>query len=129
MASGEGVDTGEVEAEVEGLTVTLETRVSCPSCGHKIRFIAVAAVRINKRSLRTLGNGTVLGAFEDWKCPGCREVIPRDGALDREPYRLADEDAVKVAEYRKKRWGIEDDVVLVEVPQERPEAVVTEREA
>jgi hypothetical protein len=44
--------------------------------------------------------------------PGERvtEVIP----LDREPYRVAEKDAVKVAAYRLKRWGIEDDGVLVE---------------
>jgi len=94
--------------------VTLETNVKCPKCQHPIRFIAVATVRVNKRSLRTVGSGIILGAFEDWRCPGCREVIPRDGALDREPYRVAEKDAVKVAAYRLKRWGIEDDGVLVE---------------
>ncbi len=104
----------EAPGVVEAVTVTLETNASCPSCGHKIRFIAVATVRVNKRSIRTVGNGTVLGAFEDWKCPGCREPVPRDGALDREPYRLSDEDAAKVAEYRRKKWGIEGDGVSVE---------------
>jgi len=90
--------------------VALETLVTCPApgCGYKIRFLAFATVRVNKRSLRITGGGTVLGAFEDWKCPGCREVIPRDRPLDREPYKLSDEDAVKVREYRRKRWGIED---------------------
>ena len=95
------------------MIVMLETKVKCPACTYPIRFAAVATVRINKRSLRTVG-GVTLGAFEDWKCPGCREVIPRDGTLDREPYRLADEDAVKVAEYRRKKWGIEDDGANVE---------------
>lgn len=90
------------------MTVTLETRVTCPGCGHKIRFIAVTTVRVNKRSLRTTGSGVLLGAFEDWRCPGCRVEIPRDGALDREPYRLVPEDAVRVAEYRKAKWGVED---------------------
>jgi len=94
--------------------VALETRVTCPSCSHGIRFTAFATVRVNKRSLRTTGGGTVLGAYEDWKCPGCREVIPRDRPLDREPYRLADEDAAKVAEYRKRKWGIEGDGASVE---------------
>ena len=90
------------------MIVTLETHVKCPACGHPIGFFAVATVRINKRSLRTVG-GVTLGAFEDWKCPGCREVIPRDMTFDREPYRLAAGDAAKVAEYRRKKWGIEDD--------------------
>ena len=95
------------------MIVGLETRVSCPACGHKIRFFAVATVRVNKRSLRTIG-GVTLGVFEDWKCPSCREVIPRDGALDRELYRLSDEDAVKVAAYRKRKWGLEVAGALVE---------------
>lgn len=95
---------GEVGAAA--VTVTLETRVSCPSCGHKIRFFAVATVRINKRSMRTR-DGVILGAFESRCCPGCGKDIPRDGALDREPYRLAEKDAARVAEYRLRRWGVE----------------------
>ena len=95
------------------MIVMLETSVKCPACTRPIRFVAVATVRINKRSMRTVG-GVTLGAFEDWKCPGCREVIPRDGALDREPYRLADEDAARVAEYRRKKWDIEGDGANVE---------------
>jgi hypothetical protein len=91
------------------MIVTLETRVFCPECRHPIRFFAVVTVRINKRSLRTVGDGPMLGAFEDWKCPGCREEIPRDGALDREPYRLSEEDAARVAEYRKRKWGADGD--------------------
>ena len=94
--------------------VALETRVTCPSCSYKIRFTAFATVRVNKRTLRTTGSGVMLGAYEDWKCPGCREVIPRDKPLDREPYRLSDEDAVKVAEYRRRKWGIEGDGANVE---------------
>ncbi len=103
----------------EAVIVTLETKVKCPACQHPIRFIAIATVRINRRSMRTTGTGPMLGAFEDWKCPGCREVIPRDGALDREPYRLVPEDEMRVAEYRRKKWGIEDDGAAVEVAQAR----------
>ena len=96
------------------MTVTLETRVFCPKCHHPIRYFAIATVRINKRSLRTIGNGGRIGWLEDWKCPECREVLPRDVPLDREPYRLAAKDAERVAEYRKRRFGIEDDGVAVE---------------
>ena len=96
------------------MIVTLETHVKCPACQHPIRFIAVATIRVNKRSARTVGGGIILGAFEDWRCPGCREVIPRDKPLDREPYKLSEEDAAKVAEYRKRKWGVEDDGVAVE---------------
>jgi len=87
--------------------VALEARVSCPACGHKIRYVAVATVRVNRRSLRVTGSGGMIGAFEDWRCPGCREEIPRDRPLDREPYVVVPEDAVKVAAYRKAKWGID----------------------
>lgn len=92
------------------MTVTLETFVKCPACSHPIRFIAVTTIRVNKKSIRATGKSDImLGAFEDWRCPGCRQEIPRDGALEREPYRLVAEDALKVAEYRKRKWGIEGD--------------------
>lgn len=94
------------------LTVTLETSVTCPSCGHKIPGFLFTTVRVNRRSVRVTGKGRMLGAFED--CPGCREEIPRDRPLEREPYRLSEEDAEKVAEYRKAKWGIEGDGVSVE---------------
>jgi hypothetical protein len=87
--------------------VTLRTNVFCPSCSAPIRFLGVATVRVNKRSMHTVGGGIMIGGFEDHRCPACGEEIPRDRPLDREPYRLSDEDAVKVAEYRKRRWGIE----------------------
>jgi ribosomal protein S27E len=87
--------------------VALQTLVTCPACGHKIRYTAVATVRVNRRSIRATGNGGMIGMFEDWKCPGCREEIPRDRPLDREPYTVVPEDAVKVAAYRLAKWGIE----------------------
>ena len=97
------------------MIVALETNVFCPACKHPVRYFAVATVRVNKRSIRFTGKSDlILGALEDWKCPGCREEIPRDRPLDREPYRLADADAVKVAEYRRKRWGIAGDGASVE---------------
>jgi endogenous inhibitor of DNA gyrase (YacG/DUF329 family) len=96
------------------MIVSFKTRISCPTCQHKIGYFAVATVRINKRSLRTTGGGAILGALEAWKCPGCGTPVPRDRPLDREPYKLSDEDAVKVAAYRLKKWGVEDDGANVE---------------
>lgn len=61
-----------------------------------------------------MDKGGRIGAFEHWECPGCGEELPRDRPLDREPFRLAEEDAKRVAEYRRKKWGIEDDGVNVE---------------
>lgn len=89
------------------MIVALQTRVSCPSCGHKIRYTGVATVRVNRRSIRATGNGVMIGALEDHLCPGCRQEIPRDRPLDREPYTVVPEDAAKVAAYRLAKWGIE----------------------
>ena len=96
------------------MIVAFETRVFCPSCEHKIRYITVTTVRVNKRSIRETGNGVKIGAFEARCCPGCGEEIPGDGPLKREPYRLVPDDEVKVAEYRKRKWGLEDDGHAVE---------------
>lgn len=89
------------------MIVALRTNVTCPNCGHKIRYTAVATVRVNRRSIRTAGNGAMIGIFEDHRCPSCREEIPRDRPLDREPYVVVPEDAVKIAAYRLAKWGIE----------------------
>lgn len=89
------------------MIVALRTHVTCPACGHGIRYTAVATVRVNRRSIRATGNGVMIGVFEDHLCPGCRKEIPRDRPLDREPYTVVPEDAVKVAAYRLARWGIE----------------------
>jgi hypothetical protein len=89
------------------VTVTLWTNVFCPECRHPIRFFEIATIRINKRSIRTR-DGARIGVFEHWKCPGCGEVLSRDKPLDREPFRLDEKDAKKVAAYRRRKWGVED---------------------
>lgn len=90
------------------MIVTLWTNVACPACSAPVRFTAIATVRINKRSIRAAGSGVMIGVLEDWRCPACRAEMPRDRPLDREPYRLGEEDAVRVAEYRRRKWGAED---------------------
>jgi hypothetical protein len=92
------------------VVVTLETAYPCP-CGHKIRAVMTATVRVNKRSMRTVG--PMLGFIEHTHCPECGTEVPR-GDVEREPYRLAAKDAERVAEYRKRRFGIEDGGVAVE---------------
>lgn len=99
---------GEIPGDL--VTVTLETAYPCP-CGHRIRAIMTATVRINKRSMRTVGS--VLGFIEHHHCPECGAEVPRRD-VEREPYRLKADDAAKVAEYRLKKWGIEDDGANVE---------------
>jgi hypothetical protein len=92
------------------VTVTLETAYPCP-CGHKIRAIMTATVRVNKRSLRTIA--PMLGFIEHTHCPECGTGVPRRD-VEREPYRLTADSAVEVAAYRKRRFGIEDGGVAVE---------------
>lgn len=87
------------------MTVTLQTRISCPGCSRKIGYTTVATVRVNKRSMRS--TGVMIGWLEDSPCPGCGELLPKDRPLDREPYALVPADAEKVAAYRLVKWGIE----------------------
>lgn len=89
------------------MIVAFQSRVSCPSCGHKVRYILIATVRVNKRSLRTVDDRDRIGALEHHLCPGCQQEMPADRPLDREPYTLVPADAEKVAAYRLRRWGIE----------------------
>ena len=96
------------------MIVSLETRTPCQGdgCSRPIRMIMTATVVINKRSMRT--TGTLIGAFEFIRCPDCGTEVQRGGEIPREPYRLVAEDAVKVAEYRKRKWGVEDTGAAVE---------------
>jgi hypothetical protein len=69
---------------------------ACP-CGATAKGVMVKTVRINKRSMRTLGQG--LG-FMPRVCRGCRKALP-----DTLPAkaRLADDDLVKVNAYRERK--------------------------
>ena len=89
------------------MIVSLRTSSPCPECGCRVRVFMTATVRVNKRSLRT--TGVTIGFIEHTHCPECGTEIRRPGrdGIDRGEYRLSDEDAVRVAEYRKRRWGIE----------------------
>lgn len=96
------------------MIVSLRTHSPCPQCGYRVRVFMTATVRVNKRSMRT--TGPMIGFIEHTHCPECGTEIRRPGrdGIDREAYRLSDEDAAKVAEYRKRRWGIEDSGEAVE---------------
>jgi hypothetical protein len=86
-----------------GMQVTLETHVLCP-CGARIRTIMVATVRVNRRSMRTIG--PMIGFLDHTQCPQCGAEIVR-GEMPREAYRLMPDDAAKIAEYRRAKWGID----------------------
>lgn len=67
----------------------------------------------------------MLGFIEHTHCPECGAEIARPGrdGIDRERYQLTEEDAVKVAAYRKAKWGIESSGADVErVAGERRDA-------
>ncbi len=93
------------------MIVSLRSAIACPSCGYRVEVFMTATVRVNKRSMRT--TGPLLGFVRHTHCPECGAEIPR-GDVEREPYRLVPGDAEKVAEYRRKKWGVEDDGVNVE---------------
>lgn len=77
--------------------VTFRTEGPPCSCGLRPRGIEVAQVRVNRRSLRTLGN--TIGAMP-WRCEECRAPAG-DFAIRR---WLDRPDATKVAAYRARRW-------------------------
>lgn len=78
--------------------VTFITEGPPCSCGLRPRGIEVATVRVNRRSLRTVGN--TLGAMPR-RCEECG--LPLAGH-DRRIRELDPHDAAKVAAYRARRW-------------------------
>ena len=92
--------------------VTFRSSSPCALCGFRFRILMCVTVRVNKRTLR--GTGTMIGALGEHRCPECG--WPNRGEMmPRSPYVLDPEDAVKVAEYRKRRFGIDEpDAVAIE---------------
>jgi hypothetical protein len=86
------------------MTVTLKASSPC-LCGYLIPLVMVATVRINRRSMRS--TGPMIGASAYNQCPECGTPVQRGGARPRTPYVLVPEDEVKVAEYRRRKWGDE----------------------
>lgn len=85
--------------------VALIATTPCPLCSYRVELLMMGTARVNKRSLRV--SGPLLGACRYAFCPECGSDVRSHGLAPRSAYRLAPEDAVKVAEYRKRRWGVE----------------------
>lgn len=97
------------------MLVTLEARTPCMLCGFRFRILMFASVRVNKRSMRT--TAPMIGALGEHRCPECG--TPNAGDLrPRTTYVLDPESVAKVAQYRQRRWGIDE-----------PDAVPVERRA
>lgn len=86
------------------MTVTLRSSAPCILCGFRFRVFMVATVRVNKRSMKTIG--VSLGAIYPHACPECGSPSSGRGVAPRSPYVLDPKDAVRVAEYRAMRWGV-----------------------
>jgi hypothetical protein len=81
--------------------VALEARSRCLLCGFRDRVIMMGTARINKRSMRV--QGPLIGSLGYRSCPECG--ITEQGEMQpRSEYVLTAKDAVKVAEYRERRW-------------------------
>jgi hypothetical protein len=81
--------------------VAFEARTSCYLCGYRHRVIRFSDVRVNKSSLREQGVSLIsVGAHF---CPECGEQNAGE-LVPVSAYRLAPEDAAKVADYRAHRW-------------------------
>jgi hypothetical protein len=89
--------------------VALETTVRC-QCGYAIRAVMTGQARINKRSVRI--TGPLIGALGHHACPECGTEVA--GEVPRSAYKLKEEDAARVAEYRMRRWGVPSGEVAVE---------------
>jgi hypothetical protein len=81
--------------------VALLASTPCHLCGFRHQVIRFSDVRVNKYSLRERGVSLVsVGARF---CPECGERNTGE-LVPVSAYRLAPEDAVKVAEYRLRKW-------------------------
>lgn len=85
------------------MTVTLEARTPCLLCGYQHQVIQVSHVRINRHSMRTLGNGLIsLGGHH---CPECGTENAASGIVPISPMRLHPADEAKVRAYQvRKGW-------------------------
>lgn len=82
------------------MTITLVLEWTCP-CGTTTKGLMVKRVRINKLSMRTLGQG--LG-FMPRTCTACRKPLP--DTLSTTP-RLTDDSLTAVNQYRERRgWPL-----------------------
>lgn len=94
--------------------VAIQATSPCVLCGYRVEMFMMGKATVNKRSLRV--SGPLLGAVRYTRCPECGSDVRSHGLVPRSAYYLTPEDAVKVAEYRKRRWGVESEVgELVEV--------------
>lgn len=82
--------------------VTVDARTPCLLCGYLLSVSMCGDLRVNKRSARF---SATLGFWKYTECPECLAPVPRSGAsLTSMVLRHAD--AVKVAEYRLRKWGV-----------------------
>ena len=82
------------------MTVTLEARTPCWLCGYQHRIVQVSSIRVNKNSIRTLGNRLIcLGTHV---CPECGELNRGEPAAIR--FRMDPDDLAKVRAYQLRRW-------------------------
>ena len=80
------------------MQVSLILEITC-GCGETVEGVMVRSVRINKGSMRTLGQGF---GFLPRKCKACGAPLPDTATAT---YRLTDDDLAKVNEYRAgKGW-------------------------
>lgn len=81
------------------MNIVLVTRDPCGVCGYHRKGFMFPSMRINKRSMRSVGRHLVV-------LPGRCEECGMDTGLSRPPLRwqMDSESAEKVWEYRLRRW-------------------------
>lgn len=80
------------------MMVALVARYPCTPCGYLLKTLLVPSMRINKRSMRSVG---ISIGIADRACPECGAST---SLPDRPVYRLTADSAAQVAAYRLRRW-------------------------
>lgn len=80
------------------MTLTFITHDPCGVCGYHRHGVMVVSMRVNKRSMRSVGNSL---CFVLQRCRECDRVTP---LLTEQRWRLTPDSAAKVRAYRSRRW-------------------------
>lgn len=78
--------------------VTLLTRDPCGICGYLRRGFMFSSVRVNKRSMRTVGTNLVVAPG---RCEECGRISGLPSILH---WQVDPADAAKIQAYRLRRW-------------------------
>ena len=80
------------------MMVALVARYPCNPCGYRLKTLLLPSMRINKRSMRSVGSSI---GVTDRACPECGGFTPPPDSL---AYQLTPDSAAQVAAHRLRCW-------------------------